>query len=243
MKYPDFKINDAIDTARLAGEFSNAGRVQIHNALSAETAKALTAMLEHQTDWGVAWQSGFDGPHFNAKDTAKGHAPTGFESIQSASFSALQGASYGFQFNSYPMLKAYLERWNPDSLQDYVLEHINDAPFMNLVRAATGMANLKKADAQATLYAPNHFLAQHDDSHVEQGWRIAYVLNLCPVEWRPDWGGYLNFFNDEGDIIAGWRPRFNTLNLFRVPQLHNVSFVPPFAPVARFAITGWLRDQ
>lgn len=243
MKYPDFKINDAIDTARLADEFSNSGRVQIHNALSAETAKALTTMLEHQTDWGIAWQSGSDGPHFKAKDTAKGHAPSGFESIQSASFSALQGPSYGFQFNSYPMLKAYLERWNPDSLQDYVLEHINDAPFMNLVRAATGMPDLKKADAQATLYAPNHFLAQHDDSHVEQGWRIAYVLNLCPVEWRPDWGGYLNFFNDEGDVITGWRPRFNTLNLFRVPQLHNVSFVPPFAPVARFAITGWFRDQ
>jgi len=59
----------------------------------------------------------------------------------------------------------------------------------------------------------------------------------------PDWGGYLNFYDDDGDVIAGYRPRFNALNLFAVPQQHNVSFVPPFAAVARYAITGWFRDR
>jgi SM-20-related protein len=239
MEHPIFKINDRIDRSALAAEFGRVGRVQVQNALAQETASALAEMLEHRTDWGVAWQAGLQGPHYQDAAAVKRQLPDSLGTIQSATFGALRGADYGFQFGSYPMLKAYLERWNPDGIQDYVFEHINDVPFMDLVRQVTGMPDLKKADAQATLYGPNHFLAQHDDSHVGQGWRVAYVLNLCPLEWRPDWGGYLNFFNDEGDIVAGWRPRFNTLNLFRVPQLHNVSFVPPFAPIARFAITGW----
>jgi SM-20-related protein len=243
MEHPVFKINDRIDRIALAAEFARMGRVQVQNALAEQTASGLASMLQHQTNWGVAWQAGSQGPNYQDAAGVQAQIPDSLEAIQSATFGALRGTDYGFQFASYPMLKAYLERWNPDGIQDYVFEHINDVPFMDLIRQVTGMSDIKKADAQATLYAPNHFLAHHDDSHVAQGWRVAYVLNLCPVDWRPDWGGYLNFFNDEGDIVAGWRPRFNTLNLFRVPQLHNVSFVPPFAPIARFAITGWFRDR
>jgi Rps23 Pro-64 3,4-dihydroxylase Tpa1-like proline 4-hydroxylase len=114
---------------------------------------------------------------------------------------------------------------------------------MDLVRAISGMSDLVKADAQATLYGPNHFLAVHNDEDTSAGRRVAYVLTLCAEDWRPDWGGYLNFYDADGDVVAGYRPRFNALNLFAVPQKHNVSFVPPFAPVARYAITGWFRDR
>jgi Rps23 Pro-64 3,4-dihydroxylase Tpa1-like proline 4-hydroxylase len=123
-----------------------------------------------------------------------------------------------------------------------LIELINDEPFLDLARAVTGLAQLTKADGQATLFAQGQFLAAHDDSHVAEGWRVAYVLNLCALDWRPEWGGYLLFYDDEGDVVAGFRPRFNTLNLFLVPQRHAVTFVPPFAPVGRYAITGWFRD-
>jgi Rps23 Pro-64 3,4-dihydroxylase Tpa1-like proline 4-hydroxylase len=66
-------------------------------------------------------------------------------------------------------------------------------------------------------------------------------MNFCAEPWRPDWGGYLQFLDEDGDIVAGYKPRFNALNLFRVPARHNVSYVPPFAPAGRFAITGWFR--
>ena len=102
---------------------------------------------------------------------------------------------------------------------------------------------MKKADGQATLFGPQHFLGLHQDQQLEEGWRIAYVLNMTALEWRPDWGGYLLFFDDDGDVIEGYMPRFNTLNLFAVPQHHAVSFVPPFAPQGRIAISGWFRDQ
>jgi len=111
------------------------------------------------------------------------------------------------------------------------------------MRAVTGIDELVKADAQATLFAPNHYLGSHSDSHVANGWRVAYVLNLAPDNWHPDWGGYLLFLNEDGDVVEGFRPRFNALNLFLVPQEHLVSYVPPFAPTARLAITGWLSDR
>jgi SM-20-related protein len=238
-----FRTNPGLDLHALAHEFAAAGRVQVRDVLSKETAMVLTDMLQQDTGWGIAWQAGAEGPHYtNAKAVHEGGAAK-LGHIQSSTYSSVAGNDYGFQFGSYPILQAYLEKWNPGSLQDAMLEHINDTPFLNIVKHITGFSDLKKADAQATLYAPGHFLAAHDDSHVGQSWKVAYVLNLCPVEWRPDWGGYLNFLNEDGDVIAGWRPRFNCLNLFLVPQLHHVTFVPPFAPAARFAITGWFRDQ
>lgn len=238
-----FALNPAIDRAPLAQTFAENGRVRITDVLSEDSARGLMTMVEQDTPWGMAWQAGAEGPHYTTAQMINANPQQAMASIQSNAYQAMQRGDYGFQYASYPMLQAYMQQWQPGSVQDYVLEHINDAPLLNLVREVTGMAELIKADAQATFYAPGHFLAQHDDSHVGQGWRVAYVLGLCPIEWQPDWGGYLNFFDDAGDIVAGWRPRFNTLSLFRVPQQHHVSFVPPFAPVGRFAITGWFRDR
>jgi Rps23 Pro-64 3,4-dihydroxylase Tpa1-like proline 4-hydroxylase len=155
----------------------------------------------------------------------------------------MRGKEYAFIYGQYRMLDAYREGWREHEALDLLVEHINSEPLLDLVRDVTGIRELVKGDAQATLYGPNHFLAVHDDSHVEEGWRIAYVMNFCAEEWRPDWGGYLLFFDEDGDVVAGFKPRFNALNMFRVPARHNVSYVPPFAPVARFAITGWFRDR
>jgi Rps23 Pro-64 3,4-dihydroxylase Tpa1-like proline 4-hydroxylase len=38
-------------------------------------------------------------------------------------------------------------------------------------------------------------------------------------------------------------PRFNTLTLFAVPQLHSVSMVTKSAAFRRYSITGWLRSR
>ena len=237
-------INPALDYAALAKKFNQHGRVQVRDFLAKDAAQNMCDVLQSQTPWGLAWRAQDRDP-CNIRNTAlsaltrQEHAARDSEIIRTMQHKD----GYAFQFASYPMLDAYLEQWAPNSAHDMILEHLNDAPFLDAVRRISGIPELRKADAQATLYAPGHFLAEHNDSHVKQGWRLAYVLNLCPVDWRPDWGGYLNFMDDDGDIICGWKPRFNSLNLFAVPQQHNVSFVPPFAPAARFAITGWVRDQ
>ena len=236
-------INPSLDRAALKSAFEKTGRVQIRDVLTEATARNLHRLLSQQTPWGIAWHAAADGPHNVPQSELKALPKEQMAAMQNKLGAAMSGYDYGFLYAQYPMVKAYLERWAPGGAHDAVVELINDFPFMDLVREVTGIDELRKADAQATLYAPNQFLALHDDSHVAEGWRVAYVLNLCAHDWRPEWGGYLNFYDDEGDIVQGLKPRFNALNLFAVPQKHNVSYVPPFAAVGRYAITGWFRDQ
>lgn len=238
-----FDLNPRLDRTAIARQFATDQRIQIRNVLTEEAARNVHAILARQTPWGLAWHAGADGPHNVPQPELSKLSAQDMGGIQHKLTAALKGRDYGFFYAQYPMVHAYLQKWAPDGPHDILVEHINDDPFMTLIREVTGLPQLIKADAQATLYAPGQFLAEHDDSHVAEGWQVAYVLNMCAEDWRSEWGGYLNFYDEDGDVVQGFRPRFNALNLFRVPQRHNVSYVPPFAPIARFAITGWFRDR
>jgi SM-20-related protein len=236
-------LNPALDVAALAAAFERDRRLQIRNVLTEASAHTVHSILSENTPWGLSWQAGAQGPDRIRREALLAMPADERQARSQATLTAMHRGDYAFSYASYPLVEAYLGKWNPDGPHDMLLEYINDRPVMDLVRAISGIPELVKADAQATLYAPNHFLAVHDDKHSGEGRRIAYVLNLCAEDWRPDWGGYLNFYNDDGDVIAGYRPRFNALNLFAVPQRHNVSFVTLFAALARYAITGWFRDR
>ena len=236
---PLFELNPRIGRAAAAAKFEREGRVQIRDFLTDAAAQTILQVLSRETPWGLAWRAGASGPHARRRQQVSQDelAKMGPEIA-----AAMRSGAYAFLYARYPMLDAYKEGWAEHPALELLIEHINAEPLMSLVREVTGIPTLAKADAQATLFAPNHFLALHDDSHVGEGWRVAYVMNFCPGEWRPDWGGYLQFYDEDGDIVGGYRPRFNALNMFRVPARHSVSYVPPFAPATRFAITGWFRD-
>jgi len=237
-----FAINPRLDRPALAECFAEHQRVQVRDVLTHDAATALRNLLERQTDWGFAFKGSESPATLTHAEVRTLSAERRRDIANDVQRTAATG-DYAVRFNQYAMLNAYLAKPHPDSAHDYIVEHINDAPFLDLVRDITGIAALIKADAQATLFGPGDFLSLHNDSHKTEGWRVAYVLNLADPAWSPDWGGYLNFFDADGDIVAGWKPRFNALNLFLVPQPHNVSYVPAFAPSSRFAITGWLRDR
>lgn len=237
-----FELNPGLDATVLAAAYRPARRLQVRDVLTDSSARALHAVLTRETPWGLAWK-GEGAPTRLLRDEIARLTPTQQQAMTAELTATMQGRDYGFLYSSYPTLTAYLERWQEGGPHDALLEAINGEPFLDLIRTITGIPELIKADAQATLYAPNQFLALHDDEEAERGRRVAYVLSLCAEDWRPDWGGYLNFFDEAGDVVAGYRPRFNALNLFTVPQAHNVSMVPWFAPpAARLAITGWFRD-
>ena len=242
-----FEINPHIDRPALARRFAERSRVQIRNVLTRETAEEIRMILARGTRWGMAMRAG-DGEttppqSISGTDIA---LPGGVDRVNRAAQAAQDASArgeYAFRFAHYPMVEAMQQRWDPDGPHELLLEYLNAPDFLGLVRDVTGIGELMKADGQATLFTANHYLGRHIDSHVAEGWRIAYVLNLTMDDWHPDWGGYLLFLDDDGDVVEGFRPRFNTLNLFAVPQSHAVSYVPPFAPAGRLAITGWLRDR
>ena len=240
---PLFELNPSLDRGALAAAFAATGRVQIRDFLTEPAARTIHRVLSRETPWGLAWRAGADGPHGLRRQQVAAMKPGELNAMSAKIAAAMRARDYAFVYAQYAILDAYLGKWGEQEALDLLLEHINSEPLLELVRDVTGMSELMKGDAQATLYGPNHFLALHDDSHVAEGWRIAYVMNFCADDWRPDWGGYLMFYDGDGDAIAGFRPRFNALNMFRVPQKHNVTYVPPFAPAGRFAITGWFRDR
>lgn len=238
-----FEINPAIDRAAHAARFATTGRVQLRDVLTDDSARELQAVLARGTPWGMAVGAGTARPEsFGAAQT---RTPQGSQALQQAARNAEQHSAkgeYGFRFAHYPIIEAVQQGLDPGSPHEVLLEHLNAPPFLDLARAVTGI-DLVKADAQATLFAPGNYLGRHIDSHVAEGWEVAYVLNLARDDWHPDWGGYLLFLDEDGDVVEGFRPRFNALNLFRVPTPHLVTYVPPFAPIGRMAVTGWLRSK
>lgn len=239
-----FELNPGIDRAALARRFEETGRVQVRDVLTEEAAREMLLVLAKGTPWGMATGAGDENRQsFRAEET---RTQSGAQAVNAAAMAAQENSArgeYGFRFAHYPIVKAVQDGWDPGGAHEVMLEHINAEPFMQLAREITGIDDLFKADGQATLFAPNHYLGRHIDSHVAEGWEVAYVLNFAREDWHPDWGGYLLFLDEEGDVIEGFRPRFNALNLFKVPQTHLVSYVPPFAPIGRLAVTGWLRTK
>jgi|FEC22Drversion2_1045045.scaffolds.fasta_scaffold00139_79 Rps23 Pro-64 3,4-dihydroxylase Tpa1-like proline 4-hydroxylase len=240
-----FRLNPAIDVAAAAARFAATGRTQIRDLLTPAAAATLHAVLSRGTDWGMAVEDG-RGARDVPPQALRTLPPAERQAIAQGIGRRVAARDYAFLYMRYPMVTAYLERRDPDGPLHLLLEHLNDQPLMDLVRAVSGIDGLIRADAQATLFMPGQFLGLHDDADIDapddRGRRVAYVLNLA-TDWHPDWGGYLNFFDADGDVIEGFAPRFNALNLFRVPQRHHVSFVPNWAPAGRFAITGWFRDR
>lgn len=237
-----FALSPALDTAAIAAALKAQGRVQVQGALTADSAEAIHEVLSRGTDWGLAWAAaGQGGKHVRGAELRAMDPQVRAKFGHEAATAARQG-QFAFLYAQYPMIRAYNERWQPGHPLDLLLEHLNSPAMLDFARAVSGDASIVNADAQATLYAPGHFLTQHDDLVREEGRRLAYVFNFAR-DWRPDYGGQLNFLDADGNTALGLLPRFNTLNLFTVPMAHCVAMVSRFAPVGRFSITGWFRDH
>lgn len=240
-----FELNPQLDRAALARQFADDGRLQIENILTDETARELRNILERQTEWGVTLQAGTDSEpkSWRGRDLRDPAVSREVLDLVKQTDKAAAAGDYAFRLNRYSLVEGLQKGWQPDGPMELLLEYLNAPEFIGLMKDVSGIPELAKADGHASLYAPNHFLGRHNDSHVAEGWRIAYVLNLTVDNWHPDWGGYLVFFDEDGNVETGFKPEFNTLNMFRVPQDHAVTYVTPFAPRGRYAISGWLRDR
>ena len=151
-------------------------------------------------------------------------------------------ANRGFFYHTYPMIEAYMKKWDPGHPLHSVTEFVNGADYVDLGRRVTGIQGIVKADAHATAYGPSHFLTRHLDYGEDRERRAAYVLGMTK-DWQPDWGGLLLFLNEKQDVTEGYLPRNNVLTIFDIKYLHTVTQVSSFAGGIRRAITGWFRDD
>jgi Rps23 Pro-64 3,4-dihydroxylase Tpa1-like proline 4-hydroxylase len=234
-------VNPELDRPALAEEFARSGRVQVPDVLTIGSAMALRHLLEKQTPWLVTWSAGSNGARYIPGDQLARMSPQEKADIESAILAAGRRNEFCYLYLSYPLDTAHANKWQPGSPQEHLRDELRGDAFASLLRDLSGEPGIVGADGYLTHFAPGHFLSLHSDEGSKWPRVVAYVLNLTFEDWQPDYGGYLTFFDDRGDVEAAFMPRFNSLNVFAVPQLHSVSKVAPFAPMGRAAISGWAR--
>ena len=110
--------------------------------------------------------------------------------------------------------------------------------MLDAVRRITGASTFDNVFAQATDYRPGHYLTRHLDDPKGELRKFAFVWGFTRT-WDPDWGGLLQFYNDDAEPTYAYSPGFNTLDLFDVRHVHAVTLVAPFALHPRLAVSGW----
>jgi len=227
-------INNTLDIDHWKQQLAARGRVQIPDFLQPDAAEVLRDCLAREVPWSLAERSEGES-RTRGRENALDDAAYG-EVLEAAYRNARE--SFQFVYDSYMLARARKEGWDPDLPVHVMLDFLNSPEFIEFARYLTGDDAINAVNAQATRYRPGQFLTPHDDTHSGEGRRYAYVINLTP-RWKAEWGGLLQFIDANGNVIDSFMPRWNALSIFRVPQLHHVSLVSPWAGEHRLAITGW----
>jgi len=232
-------LNPALVAADHAEIYARDGMVQIGDFLTKESAEWLASTLEQATPWRLALSHQGKGQMLRPEDARTLGAAELQRRVAAAGADAANG--FAFIYQAYPIISALLDGEDPGHPTHVLAEFFNSPAFLAFARAVTGEASLTKIDAQATCFQPGNFLTLHDDTGDGER-RAAYTLGLTR-EWRADWGGQLLFHDEDGDVLRGFKPRFNAWTVFRTPQNHSVSQVANYAAKPRLTVTGWLRDD
>jgi hypothetical protein len=121
-----------------------------------------------------------------------------------------------------------------------LFDFIASEEMLAFVQALTGDKQVNGVSGHYTRYQPGHFLTRHRDVVTEENRRFAYVLSFTQ-DWHPDWGGLLQFYEEDGTPRDAWSPKLNTLTVFDVKHIHAVTYVTPYAQGPRLSLTGWFN--
>ena len=237
----DLRINPDLRADELAQDYADGNIVRINNIFPGDIAKAIHQVLARQTPWHFV--------HANDQGKHKYYRPEEWRALgQAAQRQVFQNvmaqarAGFSYMYQCYPMIDALLEGQDPDWPLHALTEYLNTDEFRDFVKTVTNEPSVVKLDAQASLYAPGHFLNTHNDHGDNAERRCAYVLSFTK-NWRADWGGELLFLDEDDNVQTGFTPNFNSLTLFKVPRTHIVTQVASFAGAPRLSVVGWLRDD
>ena len=232
-----FSLTPDLDVATAAERLTQTGRTRLQGVLGDGSAAIHTAV----TDPAMLWNRAIRNPYNADVPVAV------FENEPPEEQARLIGMAYAEATREFQFLFDRLRLGQartlgltvPQALYD-LHAFFNGETWLDFARRLTGDDRIAYVDAQATRYLPGHFLNGHTDEHEGAGRLYAYVLNVSP-EWSADWGGLLMFTDPDGQVSETFTPRFDTLNVFKVPAWHSVSMVAPFAAAPRYSITGWWR--
>lgn len=235
---PAFRLNPDLDLPALAKVYAQTSRVRINKLLADDGLAEFYDNLEARDDWWHLMSTAAGVLELDAAAKKR----LGVRRLAAIDAEVQSLSRQGFQYR-YEGLRVPDRDNNEAGVEDPLTAFaglMTSKPMLDLLRTVTGATELAFTDGQATAYGPGDFLTCHDDNVAGKNRIAAYVFGMTPG-WRTEFGGLLLFHHRDGGTVSGHVPRFNTLDLFAVPQLHSVSTVTPAAPHRRYAVTGWLR--
>ena len=229
-------LNPELDIDALRSAFAQDQRVRIDDVLDQHFAKEVETCLKQSVPFDYIFHR--QGLDYVVSEQKMAQLAVPDQKKLQTELSELASQGVGFLYAGFRMdgqnlsaaplvLKRLFELVNTELLEKIAL--ISDCP------------NIKDADGQFTRLTQGHYLTRHRDNVQAERRRLAYVLNFTRT-WHPDWGGLLQFYENDGTPRDAWTPQFNSLVLFDVRHVHSVTYVAPHAAAPRFALTGWYHD-
>ena len=229
-------LNSSLNIEALAAQYQQDDRIRIVNILDESVTESVAQCCETKVPFDFIYH--IDGE--NKVTPARDMAAISPGDQQSLHKKLMQAASQGvgFLYSGY-MMNLHADSEDPElSVLHELVQNLSSEESLDAFRQITGIKEISGIDAQYTCYNSGHFLTRHSDNISAEGRRVAFVFGFSR-SWHPDWGGLLQFYENDGTPRDAWLPEFNTLALFDVRHIHSVSYVTPFAAGPRISLTGW----
>ncbi len=227
-------LNPALNLEALRSEFARERRIRIRDVLDPAIADAVASEMS-KLPYKVFCATGKGVAVIDPEELASWDRARQVE-LQRTLAEAASRAE-GFAYFGYRMTEAW-QAGAPDTALGCFYSALASEATLDAIRHITGAATFDNVFAQATDYRPGHYLTRHLDDPRGEHRKFAFVWG-CSRAWDPDWGGLLQFFDNDGQPTYSYSPGFNTLDLFDVSHVHSVTLIAPFALAPRLAVSGW----
>jgi SM-20-related protein len=234
-------LNPNLDKTAIAEEFAKDGRVRIPEVLDSETAERLRECCLNHVPY--EYVTHIDGKSLViTRDEMKNFDREQLQDMQKDLMANARNG-VGFFYCGYKMDRAQPEvaDANLQFLQS-VHDYMNGEEMLSFIRDVSGVDDLRSAAGQFTNFSSGQYLTRHRDDPTAEKRRLAFGISFTK-DWHPDWGGLLQFFEDDGTPRDAWSPIFNSMALFDVRHVHSVTFITPFHGQNRVSLTGWFRAK
>lgn len=237
------EIVNKLDTAALHQQYLEKGYVVVRDLLCADIAEAAHDSLKNK----VAWE--FHHRQMNSQGKVgildpQHYARLSDKEIQKLvpKMATLKDNDFSFAYCRFT-IPTKLEQASDDArILTEIYRYFNSEEYLGLMAAITGDDSGREVSSWASRYDRHHHLSVHMDESPGQGRIAAHVLGLSK-NWKKEWEGNFAFCNKQGKPVHKVPPQFNTLIMFKVPRLHLVTQVKPYAKDSRYSLFGWYKSK
>lgn len=234
-------LNPNLDVPALSQEYKETGAVAVKNLLVDDVAEAAYEALQAHTPWEL---------HVKNKQSAGGMKIFNHQDALALSDKeklklvpkvlTLKDNDLSFIYYRYTVPTIEEEADDSVLILTKIIRFFNGEEYLRLMADITGDDSGREVSCWASRYDANHHLSIHMDENPTQHRIAAHVLGLTK-NWKKEWGGQFSFCDSKGKPVSHSIPKFNQLALFKVPRLHLVNQIKPYAQESRYSLFGWYK--